>query len=61
MLSKPLCLSVLVAKQNATKAQRHKDFTKIGCHGMKMLICCNSNCNKILNGYGRMTLPRLQK
>jgi len=40
-----------VAKKNATKAQRHKDFTKIGHYGMEMLICCNSACNKILVCY----------
>ncbi len=51
MLGESLCLSVLVAKQNATKAQRHKDFTKIGFHRMEMLICCNSTLNKILIYY----------
>ncbi len=51
MLSEPLYLRALVAKQNATKDLRHKDFTKIGFHGMEILICCSSNCNKSLVCY----------
>ena len=41
----------LGGKIDATKAQRHKDFTKIGFHGAESLICCNAAYNKSLICY----------
>jgi len=41
----------LGGKIDATKAQRHKDFTKISFFRTEITICCKSACNKILICY----------